>query len=93
MSVEKPRRDPVKARVAELRKLLRLSEAETDLLVFLHLFYSDRCDWFRGLATEPFPSTRIKPALHKLFGMVTGSSATTVAPSAASFLTIAACRL
>lgn len=79
MSVEKPRRDPVKARVAELRKLLRLSEAETDLLVFLHLFYSDRCDWFRGLATEPFPSTRIKPALHKLFGMVTGSSAATVA--------------
>ena len=79
LRIEKPRRDPVKARVSELRRLLSLSEAETDLLVFLHLFYSDRCDWFRGLATEPFPSTRIKPALHKLFGMVTGASAATVA--------------
>ncbi|MBQ9726818.1 MAG: AAA family ATPase [Kiritimatiellae bacterium] len=79
MRLERPRRDPVKTRVSELKKLLGLSDAETDLLVFLHLFYSDRCDWFRGLATEPFPSTRIKPALHKLFAMVTGSTSTAVA--------------
>ena len=79
MLVDKPRRDPVKTRVLELKRLLHLSDAETDLLVFLHLFYSDRCDWFRGLATEPFPSTRIKPALHKLFAMVVGTTATAVA--------------
>ena len=79
MRLERPRRDPAKTRVGELKKLLHLSDAETDLLVFLHLFYSDRCDWFRGLATEPFPSTRIKPALHKLFGMVVGATPSAVA--------------
>ena len=67
-----PRRDPFKARVAELRRFLHLTAAETDLLVFLHIFYEGRCDWFRGLAPDPFPGSRIKPALHRLFGIVIG---------------------
>ena len=52
------RRDPARRRVRELRRLLRLSALETDLLVFMHLFYRDECDWFRCITTDPFPSSR-----------------------------------
>ncbi len=52
------RRDPVRKRVADLRKFLRLSALETNLLVFLYLFYQEQCDWFRGVSPSPFPSTR-----------------------------------
>ena len=49
------RRDPVCRRVRELRKLLRLSAMETNLLLFMHLFYRDECSWFRNISPEPFP--------------------------------------
>ena len=66
------RRDPVRRRVGELRRLLRLSALETDLLVFMHLFYQDECDWFRCITTDPFPSPRGQVAFVRIASAVLG---------------------
>ena len=67
------RRDPVRRRVGELRRLLRLSALETDLLVFMHLFYQDECDWFRCITTDPFPSPRGQVAFVRIASAVLGA--------------------
>ena len=67
------RRDPVRRRVGELRRLLRLSALETDLLVFMHLFYQDECDWFRCITTDPFPSPRGQIAFVRIASAVLGA--------------------
>ena len=50
------RRDPVRKHFRELVDLLHLSKIEADLLVFLHLFYMQECDWFRRFSPSPFPT-------------------------------------
>ena len=52
------RHDPMRKRVSDLRDLLRLSALETDLILFLYLFYEEQCDWFRGISPSPFPSPK-----------------------------------
>ncbi len=72
------RRDPVRTRISKLRKLLRLSAVETDLLILLHLFYQEQCDWFRHLTPTPFPSSRGQNAFIRVAAAVTGSNVDSV---------------
>ena len=72
------RRDPVRRRVADLRKLLHLSAAETNLLVFLHLFYQEQCDWFRHLTPTPFPSPKGQSAFVRVAAATIGTSIDTI---------------
>lgn len=72
------RKDPVRRRVADLRRMLHLSALETDLLVFMHLFYQDECDWFRCISADPFPSPRGQVAFVRIAAAVLGTKPETV---------------
>ena len=72
------RRDPVRRRVADLRKLLHLSVAETNLLVFMHIFYQEQCDWFRNITPTPFPSPNGQSAFVRVAAATIGATIDTV---------------
>jgi len=72
------RRDSIRPRIGELRRLLGLSKLETDLLVFMYLFYMDECDWFRGISTDPFPTPRGHIAFVRIASAVLGVKAEAV---------------
>ena len=72
------RRDSVRRRIADLRKLLHLSAAETNLLVFLHLFYQGQCDWYRHFSPTPFPSPKGQSAFIRVAADTIGASVDTV---------------
>ena len=72
------RRDPVRRRVADLRKLLHLSAAETNLLVFMHLFYQEQCDWFRHFSPTPFPSPKGQSAFVRVAADIIATDVGTV---------------
>ena len=66
------RRDPIRKHFRELIELLHLSKVEADILVFLHLFYSQECDWFRRFSPTPFPSHQGQVAFIRVIAAVLG---------------------
>lgn len=72
------RDDPVFDLVCGTMARFGLSSVETNLLVFLYLFRSGRCDWFRDVPFLPTADAGVKAELRELFASVTGEDCASV---------------
>ena len=61
-----PRKDAARERFDALRRMVGLSPLEFDLLVYVHLFWENHCDWTRFLQPEALRSAESRVAFCKV---------------------------